>query len=617
MTQLIDKFSIISNVQNKSNITKINYIENYLNDNYICHGDLIKNDTCTEQEIIIAFKNFIRKNKNNFARMIKYGKIDLDTIISFVKICEIKSDYICNLSFDINFKPLIFELIFIQPFIDKILINYIVQQKSLQNFITYFDKYSSNDKMIESFNLKLSNFLRNNFKDVDINIFSNAEYINLAKTIDYFIKCKNIYKYLSNDVFSQLHVNICNIIGNLSLKSKNNECLLLFYESMISKINYTLNNSSSMKPEIQEKILYFSPTNFDELYNFMSILNNLDIDDKNIIMNKFININKNIITNDNIKNMSQKIDRNVKNKVSNTVIYQFINNTKYNQDLNINMMVMYLIKRYIYFDDFNIEYENNEYKSILSYIPVELLYKYNKVLSEINETPDIVFHGYSNLKKISPSWNLNINFQKYYEFKFHDGDIENKKYARVYLHIGEVNTVFKTDIGEYNIRMLPMHYNIINKIKNRQLFNIHASYKLYNSNYLDIVFNQLLENEIIKYEDSKFIINKQYNNGDIDLIKLLNYHIEEKSDNIIEDKVINETAHEREDIIMTNINSILKQLNKDTKMCDLQSIVKERLALYFDITDKMFNCVINRMKILDYISIITNNNDTIIEKLIY
>lgn len=615
MTQLIDKFSIISNVKNKSNITKINYIENYLNDNYICHSELIKNDTCTEQEIIIAFKNYIRKNKNNFARMIKYGKIDLDTIISFVKICEIKSDYICNLTFNINFKPLIFELIFIQPFIDKILINYIVQQKSLQNFITYFDKYSSNDKMIESFNLKLSNFLRNNLKDVDINIFSNAEYINLAKTIDYFIKCKNIYKYLSNDVFSQLHVNICNIIGNLSLFSKNNECLLLFYESMISKINYTLNNSSSMKPEIQEKILYFSPTNFDELYNFMIILNNLDIDDKNIIMNKFININKNIITIDNIKNLSQKIDMNVKNKVSNTVIYQFINNTKYNQDLNINMIVMYLIKRYIYFDNFDIEYENYEYKSILSCIPAELLYKYNKVLSEINDRCDITIPGDPNLNqmtKISPSWNLNIDFQKYYEF-----NIENNKYARVYLHIGEINTIFKTDIGEYNIRMLPMHYDFLNKIKNRQLFNIHELYKLYNSNYLDIVFNQLLENEIIKYENSEFIINKQYNNGDIDLIKLLNYHIEEKSDDIIEDKIINETAHEREDIIMTNINSILKELNKNINMSNLKSIVKERLALYFDITDKMFNSVINRMKILDYISIITNNNYTIIEKLIY
>ena len=57
MTGLIDKFGIISKLKFDSDIKKSNYIENYLNNNFICHHELIKNQDISIDEINIILKN--------------------------------------------------------------------------------------------------------------------------------------------------------------------------------------------------------------------------------------------------------------------------------------------------------------------------------------------------------------------------------------------------------------------------------------------------------------------------------------------------------------------------------------------------------------------------------
>ena len=70
MTGLIDKFGIISKLKFDLDIKKSNYIENYLNNNFLCHHDLIKNQDISIDEINIILKNYLRTHKNNFSRMI-------------------------------------------------------------------------------------------------------------------------------------------------------------------------------------------------------------------------------------------------------------------------------------------------------------------------------------------------------------------------------------------------------------------------------------------------------------------------------------------------------------------------------------------------------------------
>lgn len=616
---LIDKFGIISNGTFNSNIKKRSYIENYLNDNYICHHDLIENQNISIEDINIILKNYLRKYKNQCVSLIKLGKLNIDNIINFVNETKIKFNFIksiCNNEFPDDNK-LILEIILSNSFCNKLISSYINDRKSIENFITNFNKFNifpnreyeeENNK--KELNYKISKFIVDSLPIIssDNNILQNDKlYILwvLDTSINYYLMMIKKYNYLSTYVFDDIINIIEKNIGSCIIKDRVN--FLKYFQINYKKFDKILEliDEPKNKKKIQDSLLFFKPTNFNELYDFMNILISMNITNKDIIICHFIKINKKIITEENIKFISNKINVNIINNISNVNNYKFIKYLTFNQDLIIANMTMLLMKRYIYFENFDKLYENKEYEIIKNILPKNILYKYMKVINDINYIINYNFHNMIPIFITKSIWNF--DYIKGYKRIYYDNTN-----VQLFLHLGEVITEFKTDKGVYNIRMLPIHYEIICKPTLNK-----ATLSHYKREYIDSIFKQLFENEILElsndYDEELFKVNKNYDRGDLDLIKLSNetLHI----NNTIDDVIRKEVKLERKEIIMANINSILKQKNENMQVAEIFINIKEKLNRYFDIEQDYYYSVLEEMSNKDYIDIDYNTNN--IKKLIY
>ena len=130
----------------------------------------------------------------------------------------------------------------------------------------------------------------------------------LDLNINYYIKMINIYHYLSKDVFdtllNKIQKNICNSV------IRDQKLFLDYFEINYKKINKMINSivNEKIKKEIQDSLLFFRPFDFKELYEFMNILINMNFSNKNLIIESFININKKLINEENIKFITNKIN---------------------------------------------------------------------------------------------------------------------------------------------------------------------------------------------------------------------------------------------------------------------------------------------------------------------
>jgi hypothetical protein len=620
MTMLIDKFGIISNVLFNSDIKKRCYIENYLNNNYICHHDLIKNQNISIEDINIILKNYLRKYKNQCVSLIRLGKLNIDNIINFINETKIKFNFIrsiCNNEFPDDNK-LILEIILSNSCCDKLISSYINDRKSIKNFITHFDKFNiyqngkQNDDNKKELNNKISNFIIDSLPIIlvsdDNNILQNDKlYILwvLDISINYYLMMIKKYNYLSVQVFDDI-INI--IEKNISICIiKNRVNFLKYFQINFKKFNIILEliDEPKNKKKIQDSLLFFKPTNFIELYDFINILISMNITNKDTIICNFIEINKKIITKENIKFISNKINVNIINNILNVINYKFIKYLTFNQDLIIANTTMLLMKRYIYFENFDKLYENKEYEIMKNILPKNILYKYMKVINDINYNINYNFHNMIPIFITKSIWNF--DYIKGYKRIYYDNTN-----VQLFLHLGEVITEFKTDKGVYNIRMLPIHYEIICKPTLNK-----ATLSHYKREYIDSIFKQLFENEILElsndYDEELFKVNKNYDRGDLDLIKLSNENLH--INNTIDDVIYKEVKLERKEIIMANINSILKQKNENMQVAEIFINIKEKLNRYFDIEQDYYYSVLEEMSNKDYIDIDYNTNN--IKKLIY
>lgn len=615
MTFLIDRFEIISNNYFETDIKKINYIENYLNDNFICHHDLIRTHKISTDEVSIVLKNYLRKQKLVFSRLIRLEKINIDNIVDFVNETKIKFNFIktlCKNDYPDD-DELIFNIIIFNPYIDKLIDSCIREGKSILDYIKMFKQYNRNDYnqeielcMIE----KISSYITDNIQFIDESFFNDKKYIRglfeLDMNLNYLIKTKIKYEYLPEKVFDSLIKIILNNINDCMKYDKKN--YLNYFQINSVKFDYIFKiiKSFEKKNEIRDVLLFYTPDNFIELYDFMNILIKMNISDKESIIDIFIKNNKKLINEESIKFITNKIDYNIKNNICNKSNYLFIKNLKFNQDLIIADLTLYLMKRYIYFPEFNAKKENDEYNIIEDTLPKNILYKYMKVIKDINhkghyQVNDMIFKYIS-----KPVWDLDYNKGHY---KVNDNDTHTHYKTQLFLHLGSIETEFQTNKGDYNIRMLPIHNHII---KNPNTFKT----KLvdYSEDYLNRIFKQLLDNDILilNFED-KYIINNNYEGGDLDLIKLLNDN-DENENNIIE-AIKKEVNLERKEIIMANINSLLKTSNEYMDIQIVYDTIKDKLQLYFDITDDYFKIVVEEMANKDYIDY--NIEQATVKKLIY
>lgn len=614
MACLIDKFGIISNTQFTTKYKKSNYIENYLNDNYICHPELIKNQSISMNDLTVILKNYLRKHKRSFSLMIRFGKISINNIIDFVDDTRNKFDFINNLCDDFpDDKEMIVNIILLNPSMDKIISTYIMEKKPLDRLIETFNKYNKDDKIKKKFYSNLSSFVVDNLP-----IISRADFIdeymvdlsNLNQSLDYYLFMSKKYKYFENTTFDNLITIIQQNIGNCIIKY--NSEFLIYLQNNNNKINSLLNyiSNNQVKKDIQETILFFRPINFSELYTFMNIIVDLDIDNKETIIDKFIQINKKLINDDNIKFITHKINNNVINKISNENNYIIIKNIKFNQDLIVAYMTKMLMKRYIYSESFDKDYEVKEYDIIKSILPNNILYKYHKVILDIISKCNMKYKKLDTIHISKSIWDLDYSIG-YYEIR--QSDIE---YTQYHLHLGEIVTEFKTNKGCYNIRMLPIHYEII---YNPNGFKYNAL-KNYDEKYVDTIFKQLLDNNILEMinetPDGFFQINNDFDGGDLDLIEMLQHN---SIANDIDTVIQKEISLDREEIIMSNVNSILKKYQPENKSYYISkellfAQVNSVLESYFDISMVFFDKIIKEMADKEYIEI---NDDSGVKKIIF
>jgi DNA-binding IscR family transcriptional regulator len=217
-----------------------------------------------------------------------------------------------------------------------------------------------------------------------------------------------------------------------------------------------------------------------------------------------------------------------------------------------------------------------------------------------------------------PIWNLDYSKGGYYKSRvFNINHIVNNKFVQagteerhynILLHLGEIITDFKTNKGTFEIRMLPLHYHIINN-PNDFVTNLHnydpkffKKPKLYETDYLNKIFNQLVQNNILEMTNATpegcFQINKDYDGGDLDLIELLDEY--EENDSIIK-TMMKEVSLERKEIIMANVNSFLKKYDTFVEKITVYNHINETLKMYFDIEKEYFDNVLNEMVDKEYI----------------
>lgn len=621
MTCIADKFGIISKSTFNTEIKKRKFIENYLNDNLICHPELIKHQPIATNELIGIIRNHLRKHKTSIMRLVKYNKISMDDIIELTLDSKRKFKYIKNLCSEFpNSNQFILNIVLLNSGVDKILMNNFVQHKSIKKFMDTFKLLDTNNEYMDELESKLSKIIIDNIPKIDSNNLKFKNLWELDSLINYFLFIINKYNYFQENVLKDTLSTIEISVGKNIIDDNNN--FLEYLKNNYKKINTLLSLDIPEGKKIQESLLFYRPHTFSELYDFINIICNINIDNKTSIIDNFIKLHKNLINEDDISLLVDKINNNIINKRSNKANYEFIKNVKYNQDIVIAYNSASLMKRWIYYDDFDFSYEEKEYNLMLKILPKNILYKYTKVFTDIrnNENNNIPYlYNEMKTKLISKSiWNLDYSKGGYYKSRVFDlhhivddnfvpVGTEERRY-NILLHLGEIITDFKTNKGTFEIRMLPLHYHIINN-PNDFVTNLHnydpkffKKPKLYETDYLNKIFNQLVQNNILEMTNATpegcFQINKDYDGGDLDLIELLDEY--EENDSIIK-TMMKEVSLERKEIIMANVNSFLKKYDYYVKKIDVYKNVNETLKVYFDVEQEYFDNIINEMVNKEYI----------------
>ena len=621
MTCIADKFGIISKSTFNTEIKKRKFIENYLNDNLICHPELIKHQPIATNELIGIIRNHLRKHKTSIMRLVKYNKISMDDIIELTLDSKRKFKYIKNLCSEFpNSNQFILNIVLLNSGVDKILMNNFVQHKSIKKFMDTFKLLDTNNEYMDELESKLSKIIIDNIPKIDSNNLKFKNLWELDSLINYFLFIINKYNYFQENVLKDTLSTIEISVGKNIIDDNNN--FLEYLKNNYKKINTLLSLDIPEGKKIQESLLFYRPHTFSELYDFINIICNINIDNKTSIIDNFIKLHKNLINEDDISLLVDKINNNIINKRSNKANYEFIKNVKYNQDIVIAYNSASLMKRWIYYDDFDFSYEEKEYNLMLKILPKNILYKYTKVFTDIrnNENNNIPYlYNEMKTKLISKSiWNLDYSKGGYYKSRVFDlhhivddnfvpVGTEERRY-NILLHLGEIITDFKTNKGTFEIRMLPLHYHIINNPNDfvTDLHNYDPKFfkkpKLYETDYLNKIFNQLVQNNILEMTNATpegcFQINKDYDGGDLDLIELLDEY--EENDSIIK-TMMKEVSLERKEIIMANVNSFLKKYDYYVKKIDVYKNVNETLKVYFDVEQEYFDNIINEMVNKEYI----------------
>ena len=581
-----------------TNKIKLNYIEND-NDNLL--NDLKKLfiiiSELSHYDLIII-NNFYNILNNIISNNMNY--IELPLTNNLILINNI-NDIFKYLNFYYNF---LYSIIFIliDNDIDNKINNILLNKKILKILDLTINKLL--DLFIEIFKI-------NNFHEIKF-IFDNYS----SEINKFIIYCEN-----NNNKYNLLYQEMITFV--FKLKINNNILNIHEYTGNCLDVLILINKI--------DKLIFINIYHNILKQSYNEILTNdinLNMEYLNYIINNYINI-------ENIDIQYNLHLYDIKLCINNIIEYLY---SKYDIiDIN-NKYYELLLKRLMYnFINYNnnINYYNNE-KYIVNCILLyninikKYLYKINKILNDFdNSVKNNLLFNNNKLNILTISYNCwdinqneglidfnilknNINSNLCKELLEYDifYKIQNNCKKNIYWfpHFGSIDITFNNK----NIKLLPIQFMIL------ELFDNNIQ-----NNYDDIINNFIFTNYSKKFKDdilSSLIISKLLINNNKILSITTNDDFETDLINIFfttsdyaiiwEEKRQLEFISEKEDIIKTNINELVKQLKLNK--IELFNKLKDKIKL-FDINMEQYEKCLNYMIKFNYINIV----DDIIYKICY
>ncbi len=461
---------------------------------------------------------------------------------------------------------------------------------------------------------------------------------NFAIMNKYYNESYKTYYYITKQYTLKLfNIEITNSIKNIL---SNND--IYFVKEFIVNYKKELGELFKHKSlDIVMILLSFTPSDFQTFISYYFAINaiNFNKNDSDYYINLYVKDKVNSsYGSEQIEELANMINSNILNNKNENHsdyhhrLYYKLGQYFKNQDEYMMVLCQKLMERCIYSNvDNDLEVYNYNIMDNI-YSDKKILYNYNKILkdksnSNIYSTPFINFLITSN-----ELWKFNyltgytdtiINSEEFTTSicnciaKYNINETSNNKKLIGYPHIGFVDiTILNSNIIVLPAHMFILeHFNEVSEFSFKLLFDFtKINMTNYPNEFIFKLFDSLFISKILIKNDNDVILNKEYlsQNNQINVIEIFNFGLNDKKVEI-KKKMDSVLAHERDDIIKTNISHFVKI--KDYNIDVLFKEIYDNINL-FEVTRDMFNKAVESLIKNDYI-ITSTPDSSIIKKLVY
>jgi hypothetical protein len=582
------------------------YVNNLFQNNILCSVHSVSN-TYDRKILTDVACNYTRQGLNILTSTFKKNKCDLSHLITFINDIKNKIKYILNQNYETNkyeeyimkdvieiiCKNKLMSLLLSQSVNDIHIINKLLTALSFQKL----NKYVELEKQIEDIIVKTySDQIITDLDEIDDIMDMKTKYIYMFKNnIKYFLQFQNLINNVIKNKDTELFkkndisyvVDFASKISVILNQMIRNKLDIIFILKFIKNFSYEFKRINYEYIKTDLEILQGLCQKYEEFNILIDIVENIPKDNfvnlktfqKNIT-NTIIHNPKYKISKDNILLLINKINTKIINKKN---IFNEIIQLKYysDKDYVLKQLELNLVKRIIY-TKFDYEYE----KSLLKILNrLGEINSYKAILEDfknIQKTDNTTFHtlsfdiypimtntGYILLDDITrdfPGYDLIKNYGNKVQYK------DNIFYA----HLGQTNIIYNDEFKT----LYPSQFFALQLDEDifRYLF------RFYEEEYVNNVLKS------IKYIDSTDNLIDIFNNLD-------------ETESKEQQKIEQELTLSREEILMANINSIIKtnEYQKEELFEVLTAIIN-----VFKLEVELYEQVIETMIKKDYIYINDN-----------
>ena len=485
-------------------------------------------------------------------------------------------------------------------------------------------------------------YIKNN-SDITNNMLEVYRFKELYKFYETNIKK---YYYLKNHNYALTFYNILKLI-NISINNiiKIND--FTFVENFIKVYKVELANLYNYT-DLTEIFLGKQIHSFDQIVNYyeplFEILKMVELKKTYHNIPKYINmivictkINPSLYENQlttltNIINTNIIKNNMVENLYCNEFLYLIASSMFPNIDEVLKNLSQLLIKRIVY-NVSNLQFELKQFEFIQKYFITKHLHQYNKIISDLILSKEFTsnkntfidykcFHEGRVYITSLDTWGINYEVGNVKEIQqinniftsYLDQTLQYfkkfnpKKYMILYPHLGTVDITINNDIPT-NIILSPAMMMCLELFLNNESYcydtmlkNMKDILSQYNDEYIKNIIYTFVIGQVLTSNHNIYFLNCNMNQY-INLIEIFNNHND--SINLVK-SIPDELAHERNDIIMSNINSILKKTNNIDR--DVLFTKCHANIIIFDLTTELFDIAITSLMNKDIISIEDNMN---------